>query len=165
MHDWIQDDAAGIGVGETAFAATVGLKHTMARILFIDDEEQIRKTSAALLQSAGHEVVVANDGQEGVELFRRQPFDLVITDVLMPRMGGAETIAALRQLRPEIKILATYGGGQVSWAESVATAQRLGADWLLVKPFTFDELLAAAANVMNGAKAPPDPRGSSPAVE
>ena len=137
----------------------------MARILFIEDEEQIRKTSAALLRAAGHEVVTAADGQEGVEQFARQTFDLVITDVLMPRMGGAEMIAAVRRIRPEIKVLATYGGGYVSGVNPVATAQRLDADQLLAKPYSFDDLRAAVAVVMSGAKAPPDPAGTTPAAE
>ncbi len=120
----------------------------MTRILLIDDEEQIRLTIGALLRIAGYDVVAAVDGQEGLELFRRQPFDLVITDVLMPRMDGAETIAALRRLRPGLKVIATYGGGRISGTNPVATAQRLGADRLLAKPFSAQEMNAAIAGVL-----------------
>ena len=137
----------------------------MPRILFIDDEEQIRATMCALLKVAGYEVVTAGDGRQGVELFRQQAFDLVITDVVMPRMGGAETIAALRQLRPDIKVLATYGGGRVAGAKTVATAQRLGADRLIVKPFSGEDLFAAVADVLRGGKDDPDPEGSAAAFE
>ena len=120
----------------------------MTRILLIDDEEQIRLTIGALLRIAGYEVITAADGQEGLDLFRLQPVDLVITDVLMPRMDGAETIAALRRLRPGLKVIATYGGGRVSGTNPVATAQRLGADRLLAKPFTAEEINAAIVDVL-----------------
>jgi CheY-like chemotaxis protein len=137
----------------------------MPRILFIEDEEQIRATMGALLEIAGHEVVTAVDGREGVDLFRQQPFDLVITDVLMPRMGGAETIAAVRQLRPDIKVIASYGGGRVAGADPVATAQRLGADRMLAKPFTRDELYAIVSDVLRGGKDSPAPPESAAAFD
>lgn len=121
----------------------------MTRILLIDDEEQIRLTIGALLRIAGYDVVAAADGREGLDLFQREPFDLVITDVVMPRMDGAETIAALRRLRPGLKVIATYGGGRISGTNPVATAQRLGADRLLAKPFTAQEINAAIAEVLS----------------
>ena len=117
----------------------------MTRILLIDDEEQIRSTIGALLRASGYEVSTAADGRAGVSLFEREPHDLVITDVLTPVMGGADVIATLRRLRPELRIIATYGGGLVSGTESVATEQSLGVDQLLVKPFTLAELKAAIA--------------------
>ena len=124
----------------------------MTRILLIDDEEQIRLTIGALLRIAGYDVIAAADGREGLDLFQREPFDLVITDVVMPRMDGAETIAALRRLRPGLKVIATYGGGRISGTNPVATAQRLGADRLLAKPFTAQEINAAIADVLNTEK-------------
>jgi CheY-like chemotaxis protein len=131
-------------------------KRGMKRILLIDDEEQIRLTIGALLRIAGYDVVAAADGQEGLDLFQRQTFDLVITDVVMPRMDGAETIAALRRLRPELKVIATYGGGRISGTNPVATAQRLGADRLVAKPFTVQEIIAAIAEVLIGGTDHPD---------
>ena len=121
----------------------------MTRILLIDDEEQIRSTIGALLRASGYEVSTAPDGKAGVSLFQHEPYDLVITDVLMPGMGGAEVIAALRRLQPGLKIIASYGGGLVAGSDSVATAQSLGADRLLVKPFTLDELRAAIAAALS----------------
>jgi CheY-like chemotaxis protein len=127
----------------------------MTRILLIDDEEQVRLTLTALLQAAGYEVVAAADGQEGLSLFQQQAFDLVITDVLMPRKGGAETIADLRRLQPGLKIIAAYGGGRVAGTGSPATAQSLGADRLLTKPFTMAELRAVVADVLSVANKHP----------
>jgi CheY-like chemotaxis protein len=125
----------------------------MAQILLIDDEEPVRLTLGALLRVAGHEVVAAADGAEGLEWFQRQAFDLVITDMVMPKKGGRETIAALRRLRPGLKIIAMYGGGRITGDDSPATAQSLGADRLLAKPITLAELRAAVSDVL---KVPPD---------
>jgi two-component system, OmpR family, response regulator VanR len=57
----------------------------MCRVLVIDDSDGVRSTLKAMLESAGHDVVVAFDGVDGVTQFRNQPFDLVISDVVMPR--------------------------------------------------------------------------------
>ena len=95
-------------------AGRLGPRRDMTRILLIDDEEQIRLTIGELLRVTGYDVVVAADGQEGLDLFRQHTFDLVITDLLMPKKGGLETIADLRRLKPELKIIATYGGGRAS---------------------------------------------------
>ena len=124
----------------------------MTRILLIDDEEQIRTTIGLLLRASGYEVSTAADGKEGLSLFQHEPYDLVITDVLMPVMGGLEVIAALRRLQPGLKIIASYGGGQVSSDDPLASAQNLGADQLLIKPFTLTELRAAIAAALD---APP----------
>jgi DNA-binding response OmpR family regulator len=126
-------------------------KTNMTRILLIDDEEQIRTTIGALLEASGFEVVTASDGEAGVSLFQQQTFDLVITDVLMPRMGGSEVITAIRRLRPGQKIIAAYGGGRLSASDPVASARTLGADRLLAKPFTLEELRAAVAAVLGPA--------------
>ena len=128
----------------------------MANILLIDDEEQVRLPLSELLRIAGHEVVTAADGAVGLELFQRQAFDLVITDVLMPKKGGPETIAALRSLRPGLKIIAIYGGGRVSGADPLATARSLGADRLLAKPVTFVELWSAVSDVLKVGEDNPD---------
>jgi CheY-like chemotaxis protein len=125
----------------------------MPRILLIDDDEQVRLALAGLLRVDRHEVVTAADGAEGLEWFQRQAFDLVITDLIMPKKGGPETIAALRRLRPGLKIIAMYGGGRITGADSPATAQSLGADRLLAKPITLAELRAAVSDVL---KVPPD---------
>ena len=131
-------------------------KPDMAQILLLEDEEQVRVAVAALLRVAGHEVVTAIDGAEGLEMFQLRPFDLVITDVLMPIKSGPETIVALRRLRPGLKIIATYGGGRIAGDEYPPTAESLGADRLLAKPFSLTELRAAVSEVLKAAPAQPD---------
>ncbi|HUL52714.1 MAG TPA: response regulator [Opitutaceae bacterium] len=127
----------------------------MSRILLVDDEESVRVTIGALLKAHGHEVVTAVDGKEGVEQFVQDTFDLVITDVLMPRMGGAATIATLRQIRPGLRVIAISGAQRVAADGAAETASRLRADRLLIKPFAQEELLAAVAEVLGDATAGP----------
>ena len=128
----------------------------MAKILVIDDDEQIRAVLGKMLQVAGHEVAAAADGAEGLEAFGRQPFDLIISDVLMPKKGGPETIAALRSIRPGLKIIATYGGGHLAGVDSLVTAESLGADRLLAKPIPLEELLATVSDLLKAEQGGPD---------
>ena len=68
----------------------------MARILVIDDQRQIRDNCREALEDAGHTVMVAADGQEGVGLYHQDPVDLVILDLYMPKLDGLATIQTLR---------------------------------------------------------------------
>ena len=83
----------------------------MARILVVDDEELARFTIREMLAKAGHEIVEATNGNEAIELQKAEPFDLVVTDIIMPDKDGVETIAELKQNHPSPSILAISGGG------------------------------------------------------
>ena len=84
----------------------------MARILIIDDDEQVRRYLRKILEAQGHEVVAASDGKLGIELCREEPTDLIITDIFMPEKEGLETIGELRRDYPDVKIIAISGGGR-----------------------------------------------------
>ena len=118
----------------------------MARILVIDDAAEIRTLLEATLQSAGHEVVLAADGREGLRQYRAQPADLVITDLYMPIQDGLETIIQLRKEFPTVRIIAMCGKSTAM--PMLSAAQRLGAVAVLQKPFLPDELLAEVAKVL-----------------
>jgi CheY-like chemotaxis protein len=133
----------------------------MARILVIDDEALVRDAVAAMLRGAGHEVRLAGDGEAGLRAYRRERFDLVVTDIVMPRMEGIETVRAIRRTRRPVKILAISGAGRSGAAFYLTAATVLGADASLVKPFTAAELRRAVEHVLAGA-APPC-RSSRPA--
>ena len=79
----------------------------MAKILLIDDNLAFLEMISSVLEAAGHRVVCAADGDEGVRLFRAAPSDLVITDILMPGKSGVETIQDLHRTSPKIRIIAT----------------------------------------------------------
>ena len=119
----------------------------MARILLIDDDKPLREIIAATLAHAGHDVMQAADGQRGVELFRIEPADLVITDIIMPGQEGIETIVALHREMPELPIIAMSGGASHSKFYLNMAAQ-LGAQRALAKPFTSVELLGAVNEVL-----------------
>jgi CheY-like chemotaxis protein len=112
----------------------------MARILVIDDNELVRMAIGAVLRRAGHCVAFAGDGAEGISAYRAGGFDLVITDIVMPRMEGIETVRALRDENGIVKIIAMSGCTRDGAAIYLAAAQALGADASLVKPFTPEEL-------------------------
>lgn len=114
----------------------------MARILLIDDDEQLRMMLRKMLEKAGYgDIEEAQDGSVGVKLFRQRPFDLVITDIIMPDKEGIETIIELTGDYPQTKIIAMSGGGKLSPQDYLETAKRLGASRTLAKPFNYSEFI------------------------
>lgn len=113
----------------------------MARILIIDDEELARFTMRALLEPAGHEVAEAEDGEEGIALQKTQLFDLVITDIVMSKKTGVETIIELKRDYPNLRIIAVSGSGITSPISFLEQATQYGADEVLAKPFSEDEFI------------------------
>src|ERR1700722_17671919 len=83
----------------------------MARILVADDEELVRASLPGVLRRAGHVVALAADGEDALRKFGSNRYDLVITDIVMPRMEGIETVRALRRLEPGVRIIAMSGRG------------------------------------------------------
>jgi PAS domain S-box-containing protein len=103
-------------------------------ILVVDDEEQIVRTSSRLLQALGHHVLTARSGREALEVFKQnqQVVALVILDMIMPGLSGRQTMAAMRELAPDVKVLLSSGyhvDGQA--AEILAR----GCQGFLAKPF------------------------------
>jgi len=121
----------------------------MARILVIDDETQVRTVLLKSLEREGYQVMDAPNGKVGMELIQEEPFDLVITDIVMPEKEGIETIGDLRHYFPETKIIAISGGGRNLKANNVLhTAEILGAHCTLSKPFEIEEFLDAVRHVL-----------------
>ena len=120
----------------------------MARILIIDDDDQLRHMLCQALEQAGYETVEARDGEEGLEHYRATPTDLIITDILMPGREGLETIMELRREVPGVKIIAISGGGQTGNMTFLEVARYLGAQRALQKPFELRELLNAVREVL-----------------
>jgi DNA-binding response OmpR family regulator len=114
----------------------------MPQILLIDDDEPVRQMLRATLTSAGYTVDEAADGKEGVARYRPQHTSLVITDLIMPEKDGLETIAELKWKYPAVKILAVSGGSRMSPSDHLNVAKKMGADYILAKPFSTAKLLA-----------------------
>lgn len=128
----------------------------MSRILIVEDEALPRQALRLLLESAGHTVEEARDGLNIEETVRKWKPDLVITDIVMPRREGVETIKALRQDFPGLKILAVSGSGS-SHVDFLRVAQKFGANATLEKPFEGEVLLEKIKPLL--ARARPQPAG------
>jgi len=129
----------------------------MARILVVDDEEQVRGMLRKMLERAGHEVIDAPDGNVAARLYRENPADLMIVDVLMPEKDGLETIIDLRGDFPDAKIIAMSGGGITGRLDLLPAAKHLGAACTLKKPFKRQELVDTIERVLADAPEATDP--------
>ncbi len=114
------------------------------RILVIDDEPRVLLFLKHSLTHLGHEAETASDASEGLERFREQPHDLVITDMGMTPMDGAEVVRAIRGRGPDTPIILLTG-----WAEQIRATGRVpeGVDLVLAKPLTLDQLSNAVSTV------------------
>ena len=113
----------------------------MARILVVDDEELARFTIREILETAGHEVVEATNGNEAISSQSANPCALMITDIIMPEKDGVETTIELKHDYPDLKIIAISGGGRTKNLDLLQLADEFGADKILAKPFSEDELI------------------------
>ena len=120
----------------------------MARVLVIDDDEEIRTIVQHMLVGEGHQVEAAVDGAEGLRLFGKRPPDLVLTDINMPGLDGHDVIAAIRVLHPEVPIIAVSGGGAIAQDELLLKASALGAVEIIMKPFEFRQLVGAVERAL-----------------
>ncbi len=121
----------------------------MTRILVVDNEEQIRILLRTSLERDGYQVMDAPDGKVGMELCHKEPFDLVVTDIVMPEKDGIETMVELQRFFPKTKIIAISGGGQMLDANEVLqTASLLGAQCTLFKPFDLKDFLSMVKGVL-----------------
>ena len=119
------------------------------KILVIDDERDVREVVLNALEAAGYEVLLAEDGAEGLRMQRGSPADVVITDLFMPDKEGIETIRDLRQEFPAVRIIAMSGGGRLKKPGSpLYTAVELGATTVLHKPFKSGDLLQSVREVL-----------------
>jgi CheY-like chemotaxis protein len=117
----------------------------MARILIIDDDEAVRRTTMIMLEARGFEVVAVDSGKAGVDAIAAGGFDAVIVDLFMPDMDGLSTTRAIRQQSPSIPIIAVSGFmfrdkcPNMPNFHSMATES--GATATLYKPFRPNELV------------------------
>ena len=107
------------------------------RILIIDDDADLATSLRDLITIEGYQVTIARDGKVGLDLQGKTPFDLVITDIVMPENDGLEVIISLRCNYPQTKVIAMSGGGYVNSRDYLLMAKELGASMALSKPFEF----------------------------
>ena len=108
-----------------------------ARILVIEDDAAVQDILRQMLTAKGHQVVLASDGEKGIELFKNDPFDLVLTDLGMPRISGWEVGKILKGLDPNVPVIMITGWGVELQREKVKES---GIDRIISKPFVFEEI-------------------------
>lgn len=118
-------------------------KRNSKRILVLDDDPQMRDALSLLLKGEGYDVVCAMVGHEAVSLYRENPFDLVIIELLLATNDGFDTFVKLHCTSVPPKIIATAKSSRVDVTAYLKIAKRLGADATLAKPFSAEELITA----------------------
>jgi len=125
------------------------MTHPRPTVLVIDDDQTMRRFIRAVLEREGHEVIEAANGKEGLALFRSRPVNCLIVDIFMPDKDGLETIMELRNESAECRILAMSGGGSLGDMSFLDYSRAFGAQSLLRKPFTPDELTSAVRGLLD----------------
>lgn len=117
----------------------------MEKILVVDDEQSLREVLSIMLKRAGYAVTSATDGEEAVELLQKEIFDLVITDLRMPKVDGLEVLKAVKSTSPETVVLIITAFAS---ADSAVEAMKQGAYDYLTKPFQVDEVQLIIRNAL-----------------
>ena len=130
----------------------------MHSVLIVDDEIDVREAIRRVLERAGFSVRAADGATDALALLRLQASDVVITDIIMPKINGVEAIHTLRAEFPQVRIIAISGGGNfgithykpnaITTSAYLAAAERAGAHYILTKPFESVDLLRAVETVL-----------------
>jgi two-component system cell cycle sensor histidine kinase/response regulator CckA len=138
-----------IPLAETAVVADAppppnGLVPGVGRVLLVDDEQTLREVGQRMLEQVGYVVETAVNGEDAVDRVRSDavPFDLVILDWDMPRMGGREACRAIRAIRPELKVILASGLAETAAAEELVADGFIG---VVQKPYSMADLAATVA--------------------
>src|SRR5499425_698977 len=111
---------------------------TKRRVLIIDDDESMLELAEFHLQAQGYEAARAETGEKGLKLVEGGRFDVVLTDLQLPDLGGIEVVKRLKEISPESEIIMISGYGSVS---KVVEATKAGAFYFVEKPVEFEELV------------------------
>ena len=114
----------------------------MPGILIVEDDNDMREMLKVTLVRRKYSVQEASNGKEAISKFKPSITDLVITDLIMPDEDGLKVIIKLKELKPEIKIIAISGGGKAGPGNYLNLARALGADFVLSKPFSLKDLIS-----------------------
>jgi two-component system NtrC family sensor kinase len=121
-------------------------RHERLRVLVVDDEPHILHYMQATLESWGHEVVLAHDGSQALKRALMQPFDLIICDLRMPRLGGREMFHTLARMHPTVADRIIFATGDTVRGDTLQFLEELGRPFLQ-KPFKLDALRRVLAGV------------------
>lgn len=120
-------------------------------ILVIDDEPPMASLMRSILEAAGFEVTCILDGVMALKRIAGEGYDVILTDMFMPEVDGAQLICEARRLGSRARLVAVSGGGAFSTPEeALKIADKIGADAVVQKPFTAAELVAACSGTSEG---------------
>ncbi len=114
----------------------------MSRVLIVDDEANLRKVLAAMLRKEGYEVAIAADGEQALAEFEKNGADVIVSDLVMPKLGGLDILRAVHATRPDVPVIIITAHGTV---DSAVEAIKLGAFDYITKPFEQAELQTVVA--------------------
>ncbi len=141
---------AGVGTDERAANATSGPVRTEGGapvVLIVDDEAQLRRSAARILNASGFETLQAANGREAIEIFRERgaAIGAVLLDMAMPELGGKQTFLELRRLRPDACVVLSSGYDEI---EALHRFESAGLSGFLQKPYSAAELVSCIREAM-----------------
>ena len=122
----------------------------MGKILIVEDDAITRRNLSVLLSDEGYDVDQAGDGVQALEILARRPFDLVLSDVVMPRMDGLKLLQRLQRMAPQMPVMI-----MTSYVSSSLSSVPAGAAEFIRKPFVLDDLLFKVQRALDKAAQPP----------
>ena len=114
--------------------SVVGMERSRKHVLVVDDNADARNSIAMLLEMEGFAVYVAQNGREALEVQRRVPIEIVLTDIFMPEKDGLETIQELREENPSVQIAVMSGSERARLEALRVVVRELGVSTFLLKP-------------------------------
>jgi len=123
----------------------VPMKKTKGKILVVDDERSMREILEIFLKNEGYSVSAAGNGESAMEIMKHDHFDLIITDMKMPKLGGLELLKNVKEIYPDTLVVIITAFGT---AESAVEAMKLGAFDYITKPFQMDDIRLVVKNAL-----------------
>jgi len=121
----------------------------MPGVLIVEDDKELREMLKVSLIRNNFLVLEAVNGKDAIAHFKPAITDIVVTDLIMPEEDGLKVIMKLRELKPEIKIIAVSGGGKAGPGSYLNLAKALGADAVFSKPFSVHDLVVKIEGLLN----------------
>jgi two-component system response regulator (stage 0 sporulation protein F) len=122
----------------------------MAKILLVEDDDLVRDMLAQVLKRASHDVVTATDGEQAAEILKKSKYDIMVTDIIMPKKSGITLISEVQNKHPKMDIIAISGGGRLDPMGYLDLSESLGATVSFEKPIDNSALLMAIDLLLHG---------------